>query len=54
MAQKNTLVDDCGVVINETNPLDVGGSSIELMCEQLHQIIEQLKFTNELLKEIAK
>lgn len=54
MAQKNTIVDKAGSVIDETNPLDVGGVSIELLSELLHQLLEQQKLTNELLKGILQ
>ena len=54
MPQKVTQVDEAGKVIDATNPLDVGGSGMALMCEQLHQIFEQLKLTNALLMEIGK
>lgn len=54
MAQKTTLTDADGNVIKDDNALDIGGSSVDLICEQLHQIVEQLKITNSLLEEIGR
>jgi len=34
--------------------VNVGGSAIELMCELLHQLIDEQKLTNTLLGEIGK
>ena len=34
--------------------VNVGGSAVALMCELLHQLLEQQKLTNALLGEIGK
>lgn len=54
MPQKVTQVDESGKVINETNPLDVGGESFSVVADYLHRILEELKLHTELLKEIGK
>jgi hypothetical protein len=53
---RNVNIENDSVPVGNdyTDPLIVGGSAIELINEQLHKIIEELKLMNALLGEIGK